>query len=173
LQSDSGRKRRRILAISALGVVCFAAIVYGLSGNTGQRQSEAPLSLSKQQQQAAGNDATVAPSESQKIVQVATPTIERSVKTQSKHRESLRSTTEAISAPLNSSAAPATSPTAETTPIRSLAPKPKQVEETFYITNTGKRYHRGSCRYLRYSAYPITRAEAEAQGYTPCRVCYP
>ena len=67
-----------------------------------------------------------------------------------------------------------TAPIAETAaPVRSIAPKPKQVEETFYITRTGERYHRGSCRHLRRSAIPITRAEAEARGYTPCRVCHP
>jgi competence protein ComEC len=103
----------------------------------------------------------------------------RSVKAQSKNSAATRSAPVAGSAQLNSAASPTTAPAAETTPtaetapVRSLAPKPKQVEETFYITKTGKRYHRGSCRHLRYSAYPITRAEAEAQGYTPCRVCYP
>ena len=40
-----------------------------------------------------------------------------------------------------------------------------------YITRTGKRYHKASCRSLRYSKLEITRAEAERLGYTPCRRC--
>jgi competence protein ComEC len=81
------------------------------------------------------------------------------------------------SAQLNSTAShdharpvePAPAPLVETAPApavepapRRLAPKPKQVEETFYITRTGKRYHRAGCPSLRYSAFPITRAETEA-----------
>jgi hypothetical protein len=76
------------------------------------------------------------------------------------------------SAQLNSAASPATATIAETAPASSLAPKRKQAEETFYITKTRARYHRSTCHHLRRSAYPITRAEAEACGYTPCRVCY-
>lgn len=44
---------------------------------------------------------------------------------------------------------------------------------TVYITNTGEKYHRGTCRYLRYSKYSISKSDAIAQGYTACRVCRP
>ena len=59
------------------------------------------------------------------------------------------------------------------TPIR---PEPKAANaETkdcvVYITRTGARYHRGGCRYLRYSAYAISRGEALKRGYTACHVC--
>ena len=43
---------------------------------------------------------------------------------------------------------------------------------TVYITRTGKKYHRGSCSYLRYSKIPILLAEAK-RGYSPCSVCNP
>jgi len=42
-----------------------------------------------------------------------------------------------------------------------------------YITQTGKKYHRAGCRYLKKSSIPITRQEAIARGYTPCSVCKP
>jgi len=42
-----------------------------------------------------------------------------------------------------------------------------------YITKTGKKYHRAGCRYLSKSSIPIPRAEAEAKGLAPCKVCKP
>jgi len=42
-----------------------------------------------------------------------------------------------------------------------------------YITRTGKKYHRGDCRYLSRSKIPITLKEAIQRGYTPCSVCAP
>ncbi|HWQ30534.1 MAG TPA: TadE family protein, partial [Negativicutes bacterium] len=42
-----------------------------------------------------------------------------------------------------------------------------------YITRTGIRFHEETCRYLRKSKLPITIREAEAKGYTPCKVCTP
>ncbi len=43
---------------------------------------------------------------------------------------------------------------------------------TVYITRTGKKYHRGSCSYLRYSKIPISLTDAKRQ-YSPCSVCKP
>jgi competence protein ComEC len=165
LPTKAEPKTRKILALSALGVICFAVLVYGLSGGAGPRQSEASLPVSSP---------TATPSESPTLVDAATPSAGRAVKAQSKNSAATKSAPAAGSAQLNSTASPAAAPIAETAaPVRSIAPKRKQVEETFYITRTGERYHRGGCRHLRRSAIPITRAEAEARGYTPCRVCYP
>ena len=44
--------------------------------------------------------------------------------------------------------------------------------QTVYITRTGAKYHRGSCRYLRYSKIPITLENAK-RSYGPCSVCRP
>lgn len=41
------------------------------------------------------------------------------------------------------------------------------------MTNTGKRYHRAGCQYLRYSSRPVLLREAVEFGYTPCHVCHP
>lgn len=42
-----------------------------------------------------------------------------------------------------------------------------------YITNTGSKYHRGTCSYLRRSKIGISKDDAIAQGYTPCSRCHP
>ena len=44
--------------------------------------------------------------------------------------------------------------------------------QTVYITRTGAKYHRGSCRYLRYSKIPIDLESAQ-RNYGPCSVCRP
>jgi len=49
----------------------------------------------------------------------------------------------------------------------------QQQEETVYITRTGEKYHRDSCRYLKKSKKSIKLSKARNQGYTPCKVCKP
>lgn len=44
---------------------------------------------------------------------------------------------------------------------------------TVYITDTGSKYHRNGCQYLRSSKIPISRADAIAEGYGPCSRCDP
>ena len=44
---------------------------------------------------------------------------------------------------------------------------------TVYITNTGKKYHRSGCSYLKKSQSAISVSSAKAQGYTPCSRCNP
>lgn len=57
---------------------------------------------------------------------------------------------------------------------RGLWNAPEEVPDTniVYITRTGTKYHRGSCRYLRYSKIPISIERAK-HGYSPCSVCRP
>ena len=45
--------------------------------------------------------------------------------------------------------------------------------ERVYITDTGKKFHRGNCSSLRESKYPISRTKALERGYTPCLRCNP
>ncbi len=42
-----------------------------------------------------------------------------------------------------------------------------------YITTYGKKYHVGTCRYLKKSKHPIDLEQAVERGYTPCSVCNP
>ena len=45
--------------------------------------------------------------------------------------------------------------------------------KTVYITKTGHKYHRGSCRYLKRSKIPISLVNARSRGFGPCSVCRP
>lgn len=49
----------------------------------------------------------------------------------------------------------------------------KNVGVKVYITNTGHKYHRSGCRYLRRSQIAISRSNAIKQGYTACKICKP
>jgi methylphosphotriester-DNA--protein-cysteine methyltransferase len=42
-----------------------------------------------------------------------------------------------------------------------------------YITNSGKKYHRSGCRYLKKSKIKKTLKWAKAHGFKPCKVCKP
>lgn len=48
----------------------------------------------------------------------------------------------------------------------------KSIETTVYVTKTGSKYHRSSCRYLKKSKIPISLSEAK-KSYSPCSVCNP
>lgn len=52
-------------------------------------------------------------------------------------------------------------------------PPQKDDDTIVYTTETGSKYHRKDCRYLRKSAIPIKRSEAKKNGYTPCSICKP
>ena len=44
---------------------------------------------------------------------------------------------------------------------------------TVYVTNTGEKYHRAGCSYLKKSSNPMSLSSAKAAGYTPCSRCNP
>lgn len=59
-------------------------------------------------------------------------------------------------------------------PTDTTATDTTDTEDTIvYITETGSKFHRWGCQYLKESAIPISRKEAIEQGYTPCKVCKP
>jgi len=45
--------------------------------------------------------------------------------------------------------------------------------QTVYITKTGTKYHKATCKYLSKSSISISLTDALAQGYTECSVCKP
>ncbi len=57
--------------------------------------------------------------------------------------------------------------------LKSSIYEPSKAEIIVYITRTGKKYHRGTCRYLRRSRIKTTLLDAVERGYTPCSVCKP
>ena len=48
----------------------------------------------------------------------------------------------------------------------------RYIGTTVYITDTGSKYHRYGCQYLRQSCHEISLSDAKTQGYTPCSRCY-
>lgn len=52
------------------------------------------------------------------------------------------------------------------------APQASQsTSRTVYVTNTGAKYHRSGCRYLKKSQIKISLSDAKAQGYSACSIC--
>lgn len=47
------------------------------------------------------------------------------------------------------------------------------VQQVVYVTNTGSKYHKSTCRYLRQSKIKTTKSKAQKAGYTACKVCKP
>ena len=45
-------------------------------------------------------------------------------------------------------------------------------DATVYVTNTGSKYHTGSCRHIRKSHTAMSLSDAKAR-YEPCSVCKP
>lgn len=55
-----------------------------------------------------------------------------------------------------------------------FSPKDERVQETVvYITNTGTKYHKSTCRYLSQSKIKTTLKKAKAAGNDACKVCKP
>jgi len=45
--------------------------------------------------------------------------------------------------------------------------------QSVYTTKTGEKYHKSSCRYLKYSKKEMTLKKALNYGYVACKVCKP
>ena len=67
-----------------------------------------------------------------------------------------------------------TSPQPIAAPVEHPKPKPpvQPTSVTVYVTRTGKKYHRGTCSYLRRSRIAISLDRAKAS-YGPCSRCSP
>ncbi len=59
-----------------------------------------------------------------------------------------------------------------TLPRAQAAPQAEAKAVTVYVTRTGAKYHRDSCRYLARSKIPMALGEAAAR-YGPCSICNP
>jgi hypothetical protein len=65
-------------------------------------------------------------------------------------------------------------PSAQTTEAPTVStPDATPAAVMVYITNTGKKYHRSTCRYLNKSRIEISLENAKARGYDSCSVCNP
>ena len=63
---------------------------------------------------------------------------------------------------------------APTAPPDVVEPLGKDQDEVIvYITKTGKKYHRESCRWLSRAKIATPLEQAKKRGYTPCKTCKP
>lgn len=67
----------------------------------------------------------------------------------------------------------ASSSKTQTTSTSKVYAEPTNTSYTVYITNSGEKYHRDGCRYLKNSKIAIDKSSAISQGYTACSVCNP
>lgn len=51
--------------------------------------------------------------------------------------------------------------------------QPVNKDKTVWLTPSGEKYHRSSCRYVGSGATPVTLEYALAHGYSRCLVCKP
>ena len=47
------------------------------------------------------------------------------------------------------------------------------ISQTVYVTKTGSKYHKSSCRYLKSSKISISLSDTKEKGFTACSVCKP
>lgn len=66
-----------------------------------------------------------------------------------------------------------TSSATENKTAKSTTQSNADTSSTVYITDTGSKYHRGSCSYLKSSKHSINKNSAISQGYTACSRCNP
>ncbi|WP_435412699.1 hypothetical protein [Psychroserpens mesophilus] len=57
--------------------------------------------------------------------------------------------------------------------ILSIACCSNVIAQTVYTTKTGEKYHKSSCKYLKYSKKEVTIKKAMELGYSACSVCKP
>lgn len=66
-----------------------------------------------------------------------------------------------------------TSTTSAPTAAKTTTPTKKIDGDVVYITKTGKKYHRENCGHLSKSKIKISKSDAIAQGFEPCKNCKP
>lgn len=86
--------------------------------------------------------------------------LERQIEEQKTEIASLEADLAAYSSSSSGSSSSTTSSTSDTQSV------------TVYITNTGSKYHKNGCQYLRESKNAVTLAQAKSWGYTACSRCY-
>lgn len=75
--------------------------------------------------------------------------------------------------PAAESEAPAEVPAVDVPPEDPVVEEePDPQVEIVYITDTGSKYHRGSCRHLAKSKHEISLDDAITRGYTACGTCH-
>lgn len=174
--------KRLVIGACALLLCCMLAACSGFTGSTATiaASTSAPLSSSASTP-AVTPTLTQTQHESTATVPLITttqPTAIPEAKSLKKDTDAAKTTTtvkvtatsKATTTAKSTSTVKAT--TSRTTTAAAVAQEPES-GQTVYITDTGEKYHRSGCRYLKKSAHAIAKDRAIAQGYTPCKVCKP
>ncbi|MDP2899236.1 MAG: hypothetical protein Q8Q12_22090 [bacterium] len=62
---------------------------------------------------------------------------------------------------------------AATPASKKAGPLPYSTGNDVYVTETGRKFHRKDCRFVKKGARPLSHEEALKLGYTPCLICKP
>lgn len=76
-------------------------------------------------------------------------------------------------APTVPSAPAVTSSPAMVAPTAEAEATTEPTKSVVYVTETGSKYHRAGCSYLKKSSIPMSKETAKSQGYTACSKCNP
>lgn len=97
-------------------------------------------------------------------------TLEGEKQTLTTQIEELKKTSSILTERKNAKVSQSSTSTTSSTPVKTSAQNTNSA--IVYVTNTGKKYHRSSCSYLKKSKIQMNLSEAQSEGYTPCSKCY-
>ncbi len=104
--------------------------------------------------------------ESIKTLETEKQKLEEEKQTLTTQIEELKKTSSILTERKNARASTSTSSSSVTTTAQNTN------SAIVYVTNTGKKYHKSSCSYLKKSKIQMNLSEAQSEGYTPCSRCY-
>ena len=103
--------------------------------------------------------------------------LEEQVSNLTSQKSSLEAELNALKAASASAVTETASSSTKSTVTKKSIPQTPNVSDsnsyTVYITNSGSKYHRAGCRYLKSSQIEISKSDAISRGYTACSVCNP
>ena len=153
-------KKRMISLLLGLGLLCSVAAC-GQTDTAGDLSGMAGVTASST------TSAVQTPEQTLKATQTPEPSVQTTQTPAQEKTQKPEKTTKATAKP---------KATKKATAKPKVTKKPQNNADssaTVYITDTGKKYHRAGCRSLAKSKHAISRANAKARGYSPCRVCKP
>lgn len=172
---DWGKVKTAVLVVSLIGNLLLGSAAYTYYGHAANYDNiKAENQTLSDELDAAYNDLQVAETEnfdyektiSELSSQIQTLNDEKSsLQTQvaqlTENNKNLQSQVDQLKASNSSTSSSSGGSSAASTPQ----------SRTVYITNTGSKYHKSGCQYLRKSKISISLSEAKSRGYTACSVC--
>lgn len=97
-------------------------------------------------------------------------TLEGEKQTLTTQIEELKKTSSVLTERKNAKVSQSSVSTTSSTPVKTSVQNTNSA--IVYVTNTGKKYHKPNCSYLKKSKIQMNLSEAQSEGYTPCSRCY-